>query len=218
MRSVSAATPEAYRSDRMFSATVRPATWLLYRACVSLRQILSVRKPRPAKRARKVAALCCVYLSLVNHVQARDETAPPEPFPEVADVGVPAIERIRPLRQVSTAIAPPPGDLPQDVAQTRFAMAPLIRASEISGRGWAEFTYAWQAPALSYRPLYFEEPNLERYGHSAGCALQPAVSGAHFLVAVPALPIRMAFDRPWERVYPLGHARPGSVAPWERPW
>ena len=218
MRNVSVATLEAYRSDRMSSATFRPATWLLYRACVSLRQILSVRKPRPAKRARKAAALCCVLLSLASHVRAGDEVAPPMPLPEVGDFGAPPIERIRPLRQISTAIAPPPGDLPQDVAQTRFARAPLIRASDLNGRSWAVFTYAWQAPALSYRPLYFEEPNLERYGHSAGCSLQPALSGAHFLVAVPALPIRMAFDRPWERVYPLGHARPGSAAPWERPW
>ena len=201
----------------MFSATFRPATWLLFRACISLRQILAVRKPRPAKRARKAAALCFVYLSLVSPGQARDEAAP-APLPDAANVGVPAVERIRPLRQVSTAIAPPPGELPQDVAQTRFAMAPLKRASDLSGRGWAEFTYAWQAPDLPYHPLYFEEPNLERYGHSAGCILQPVFSGAHFLAAVPALPIRMAFDRPWERVYPLGHARPGSWAPWERPW
>jgi hypothetical protein len=130
---------------------------------------------------------------------------------------VPAIERIRPLRQVGTSIAPPPGELPQDVAQTRFGNAPLVRASDLAGRGWAELAYLWQAPSLSYRPLYFEEPNLERYGHSAGCVLQPVLSGAHFLVTIPTLPVQMVMHRPWERVYPFGHSCPGSPAGWERP-
>jgi hypothetical protein len=48
--------------------------------------------------------------------------------------------------------------------------------------------------------------------------MQPVISGAHFLVAIPALPVRMVLEPPWERVYPLGHARPGNPAPWERPW
>jgi hypothetical protein len=203
----------------MLSSTFRPTSWLLFRACVTLRQILALRKPRKVQRARKAAAICGVILSLAHCGYASEQTSAPARNRDAADFSVdPAIERIRPLNQVGTALTPPQGDLPPDLAQRRFGTAPFIVASEVGGRGWAEFTYLWQAPALAYRPLYFEEPNLERYGHSAGCVLQPALSGAHFLMAVSALPMRVAFDRPWELVYPLGHALPGSPSPWERPW
>ena len=42
------------------------------------------------------------------------------------------------------------------------------------------YTYYWQASAFCCGPLYFEEPNLERYGYTHGI-LQPIISGAHFL-------------------------------------
>jgi hypothetical protein len=201
----------------MFTATFRPARWLLFRACVTLRQILALRKPCPPKRPRKAAAICVLSLSLLNCVFAQDVS--PAPPAAIAERTIDAdVERIRPLRAVGTAIAPPPGELPADVAERRFGTAPLISASADGGRGWAESAYLWQSSALFYRPLYFEEPNLERYGHQAGCSLQPALSGAHFLVAVPALPIRMVFKRPWSTVYPLGHASPGSTGMWVQSW
>jgi hypothetical protein len=198
----------------MFYSTFRPASWLFFRACVTLRQILALRKPRPVKRARKAAALCCVSVSLLSLGDARAEVVVQAPTGQADHV----LERMRPLRQVGTAIAPPPGELPQNVALTRFGNVPLVRASDIGGRGWVDMTYLWLAPSLSYRPLYFEEANLERFGHSGGCILQPALSGAHFLVTIPTLPAQMVLHRPWERVYPLGQFRPGSPAAWERPW
>jgi hypothetical protein len=215
----SAATTRSVRSDRMFTATIRPGIWLLFRACVTLRQILALKMPRPPKHPRKAAAICGVYLSLLNCAIAQDVTSRPAAPAGIAERTIDAdLERIRPLREVGTGIAPPPGELPADMAERRFATAPLITASAHGGRGWAESAYLWQAPALFYRPLYFEEPNLERYGHHAGCLLQPAFSAAHFLVAVPALPAQMVVKRPWNAAYPLGHASPGSSALWDRPW
>ncbi|NNJ28132.1 hypothetical protein [Alienimonas chondri] len=41
---------------------------------------------------------------------------------------------------------------------------------------------------FSHRPLYFEDPNLERCGISTGPLTQPIVSGAHFFGTVPLLP------------------------------
>jgi hypothetical protein len=200
----------------MFTATFRPARWLLFRACVTLRQILALKKPRPPKRPRQAAAICGIYLSLLNCAIAQH--APPAPPNATAEQSINAgPERIRPLREVGTAIAPPPGEVPADMAERQFGTAPLLSASAHGGRDWAESVYLWQASALFYRPLYFEEPNLERYGHNAGCILQPALSGAHFLAAVPALPIRMVIQRPWQAVYPLGHASPGSSGAWVRP-
>jgi hypothetical protein len=203
----------------MHLASLRTASWLLFRACVSLRQILALKKPRAVGRARKAAAICGTCLALMNYAVARDEPLPSAPASSAADPNIDAeFERIRPLREVGTSIAPPPGELPANMAQRRFANEPTTVAAELSGRGWMEFAYLWQASAMSYQPLYFEEPNLERYGHSARCILQPPLSGAHFLFAVPALPIRMVLERPWQCVYPLGHARPGSPALWSRPW
>jgi hypothetical protein len=34
------------------------------------------------------------------------------------------------------------------------------------GRCWPQITYLWKASALCHKPLYFEDEQLERYGHS----------------------------------------------------
>lgn len=80
-------------------------------------------------------------------------------------------------------------------------------------REWAYSTYAWVAPDLCHRPLYFEDVNLERHGHSFGPLLQPGVSAVHFFVRVPLLPYLWTVSPPQECVYTLGHYRPGSYAP-----
>jgi hypothetical protein len=46
-----------------------------------------------------------------------------------------------------------------------------------------------------HRPLYFEELNLERCGHTYGCATN-VVSSVHFLTNTAMLPYRMATQRP----------------------
>jgi hypothetical protein len=81
-------------------------------------------------------------------------------------------------------------------------------------RDWSCLTYTWKAAALCHKPLYFEEANLERYGHSRGPVLDPLVSAAHFFVCVPLLPYEMGVEPPCECVYSLGYYRPGSCAPW----
>ncbi len=63
-----------------------------------------------------------------------------------------------------------------------------------------------------YQPLYFEEPNLERYGRSCG-HLQPALSGMRFFATIPALPYAMTVHRPnqpyiWRWPYEAGWGAP----------
>ncbi len=82
-------------------------------------------------------------------------------------------------------------------------------------RPWPIIEYQWDAPALCYRPLYFEEINLERYGHSAGAVLQPLLSAAHFYGTVAALPGLLVVEPPCQCVYTLGHFRPGNCVPFE---
>ena len=81
-------------------------------------------------------------------------------------------------------------------------------------RQWAETIYTWKASGLCHKPLYFEDVQLERYGHSHGPYTQPLISGAHFFATLPILPYKMGLKTPDECVYALGHYRPGSCAPY----
>jgi hypothetical protein len=84
-------------------------------------------------------------------------------------------------------------------------------------RQFASTMFTWKAAGYCHKPLYFEDWNLERYGHSHGRLLDPFVSAAHFFVTLPVLPYKMGVELPWECVYPLGYYRPGSCAPWTCP-
>ena len=84
-------------------------------------------------------------------------------------------------------------------------------------RDWVGSTYAWHASALCHKPLYFEEVQLERYGHTAGPFKQPLLSGAHFFGSLVVLPYKMAINPPTECQYALGYYRPGCCAPWHIP-
>jgi hypothetical protein len=89
------------------------------------------------------------------------------------------------------------------------------RALEPSMRQrWAPITFTWKASGLCHKPLYFEDVQLERYGHSCGPFLQPIASGAHFFLTVPLLPYKMGLEPPDECMYSLGYYRPGSCAPY----
>ncbi len=81
-------------------------------------------------------------------------------------------------------------------------------------RDWVASTMTWKASSLCHKPLYFEDVNLERYGHSAGPLVQPVLSGAHFFMNVAALPYNVGINPPTECRYPLGYYRPGDCAPW----
>jgi hypothetical protein len=90
-----------------------------------------------------------------------------------------------------------------------------------TNRGWPMDCYHWCPSGLCYQPLYFEEPNLERYGYGCGCytccgstCVQSACSAAHFFGTVPALPYMMAANCPCECNYALGDYRPGDCVPW----
>jgi hypothetical protein len=82
------------------------------------------------------------------------------------------------------------------------------------GRNWLAQTVHWKASGVCHKPLYFEEVQLERYGHTAGPIAQPVLSGAHFFLNVAALPYKLGIHPPNECRYPLGYYRPGSCAPW----
>lgn len=87
----------------------------------------------------------------------------------------------------------------------------------LAARSWTPATMTWKASALCHKPLYFEETQLERYGHSMGPVAQPFVSGAHFFLNIAVLPYKMGINPMSECQYALGYYRPGSCAPWLLP-
>lgn len=116
----------------------------------------------------------------------------------------PSPEDISPLNKVNLSIAPPsPLPIPCKLATGEFEM-----------RAWAPTTFMWKASGLCHKPAYFEQVQLERYGHSTGPYTQPLASAAHFFLSVPVLPYKMGLYPPGECMYTLGYYRPGSCAPY----
>jgi hypothetical protein len=109
------------------------------------------------------------------------------------------------IKELTTNILPPEGELPHD--------CPL--GNEVfQKRQFSPITYTWTASGLCHKPLYFEDVQLERYGHMAGPWLQPIASGAHFFATIPLLPYKMGLEPPNECIYSLGYYRPGNCAPY----
>ena len=113
---------------------------------------------------------------------------------------------------------PPAGARPQiagppDLAAAHFDREPALLQRSGTSRLWADSGYAWEAPALCHRPLYFEDVNLERHGRSHGLA-QPAVSAVHFAGRIAAWPYMAGAFPPHECIYTLRHDRPGTYTPY----
>ncbi len=81
-------------------------------------------------------------------------------------------------------------------------------------RDFADTTVTWKASGACHKPLYFEDVQLERYGHEWGPFAQPVISTAHFFGDVIVLPYKMGIHPLNECQYSLGYYRPGSCAPW----
>jgi len=80
-------------------------------------------------------------------------------------------------------------------------------------RMFPDVAMAWEPTNFYHFPLYFEDPALERYGHTRSFLVQPFVSGARFTGQLLALPYQMTIDPIDKPVYALGWYRPGEVAP-----
>jgi len=81
-------------------------------------------------------------------------------------------------------------------------------------RDFVDTTVTWKASGACHKPLYFEDVQLERYGHEWGPVVQPVLSTAHFFGDVVVLPYKMGIHPLNECQYALGYYRPGSCAPW----
>ncbi len=127
----------------------------------------------------------------------------------VIDVG--GAERIIPLRDLSDVDVAYVGEAWNIPEKCGTGYEPF------DGRNYIASTVQWTASGLCHKPLYFEQVQLERYGHEIGPVLQPLVSSAHFFGSIPILPYKMGIHPPNECQYTLGYYRPGNCAPYMVP-
>lgn len=105
-------------------------------------------------------------------------------------------------------------DISMAIAREELPQECTINYGEFMPRNWRRTCFQFKAPCLCTKGAYFEDVDLERYGHSWGPFLQPVISGGKFFLTVPLLPYKMGLVPPNECVYTLGHYRPGSCAPY----
>jgi hypothetical protein len=102
---------------------------------------------------------------------------------------------------------------------TELQPLPSVRGQHFDGNVFAEWNsmgYCWSSPAFCHRPLYFEQPNLERYGIGHGHYVDPWLSAAHFYGNVMVLPFKAVWDPCWGKSCSLGNNRPGDCVPVQR--
>ncbi len=82
-------------------------------------------------------------------------------------------------------------------------------------RNLAHVDFQWVASDFWHYPLYFEDVQLERYGHTYNEFLQPFVSFGKFGVQFFGLPYQMSLHPICQEEYVLGWYRPGECAPYK---
>ncbi len=128
----------------------------------------------------------------------------PAPSPKASGSDAPIV-RARSIREITTEISLAGKLVPPEKA---------LEADPLTERNFKRVTFTWAASATAHKPLYFEEPQLERYGHSTGPFSQPIVSAADFVVRLPLIPYMVGVHPLTENMYDLGDYRPDSCAPY----
>lgn len=109
------------------------------------------------------------------------------------------------------------GDLQvQDNLRTTASLIATGPRSDASDFQWMPAAYTWISPAFYHKPLYFEQPNLERYGIGRSRVVQPIISSVHFFGSIPLVPYKTLTHHPREKTYTLGNGRPGNCVPVQR--
>lgn len=84
-------------------------------------------------------------------------------------------------------------------------------------RHWPANQASWASPAFCYKPLYFEQVNLERYGIGYPFPTNALVSGGKFFADATLLPVKIFKNPPHSCECTLGHRRPGDCTPVQKP-
>jgi len=84
---------------------------------------------------------------------------------------------------------------------------------EYQARQASPTVYQWAPTNFWHYPLYFQDPSLERYGHTYHPLVQPFASTSLFAGQLVGLPYQMTLHPVHSRQYALGYYRPGECAP-----
>ena len=114
----------------------------------------------------------------------------------------------RQVTDVPLDIRPTEGEMPDDLAAARFGEEPTIVETWPSEEP-ADIFCSYTPWTICYRPLYFEDIKLERYGANVGY-LQTGLSGARFFSTIAALPYKMTVRPPRSCQCSNGFSRPGD--------
>jgi hypothetical protein len=126
----------------------------------------------------------------------------------------PSPKDLKRISELGTDIDPPPPP-PSWTEDKRGVPRDCPLGNEVfQPRAFSPITYTWTASQLCHKPLYFEDEQLERYGHMCGPWLQPFASAANFFLTFPILPYKMGLELPNECIYTLGYYRTGDCAPY----
>jgi len=164
----------------------------------------------------------------------RQTQNPPQPSALPRDTNV---SDLRTQTQLDISRAPSPAEARPiraiPVPEDWVALAP---------RAWSPQRKYWAAAATCHLPLYFQDPVLERYGHSVeqfvgpmgrfltypvddptqstqrNQIIQPFFSAGLFALQIAAWPYNLIMDPPWEAQYDLGYYRPGDNIPTDTYW
>ena len=108
-------------------------------------------------------------------------------------------------------------EVDQDIREWAKGQSSNLNLAPTTGpfpeRSFPAVVMPWDAPNFFHYPLYFEDPALERYGHTHHPLVQPAASIGRFGVQLLSMPYQMTIDPPCREVYSLGWYRPGECAP-----
>ncbi len=105
------------------------------------------------------------------------------------------------------------GVRPEDVTIDRLPPSQPLPVGETRSGGWDLQAKQWVPGGFCHQPLYFEDPMLERHGHSRFPCVQPVLSGIRFFGTVPILPYLATLRHPLDDVHTLGAYQPGTAAP-----
>lgn len=142
------------------------------------------------------------------------EAAPAAPVPanDTTNVTSRPLPKLRSIREIQ----PFANYRPDTESKLESSALPKLVNLQVQGqveRNQAATAIYWHASNVTHNPLYFEDPGLERSGHTFSEAVQPFVSLGKFGTQVIALPYTIALDPVWKDESPLGNYRPGECAP-----
>ena len=137
------------------------------------------------------------------------EAQRPAPF-KPSDEDIKADRVGRHVAEVPIDIRPTEGLMPQDLAAAEFPQQ--AREDARRRRDVEPVVCAYTPWTICYRPLYFEEVKLERFGIKTRF-IQPAVSGVHFFSNVALLPYKMRLRPPRSCECGNGASRIGDCLP-----